>query len=434
MAVDVDRVISSLTLAGSALSCLATTFVLISFIIYRRHLRSFRHVLVLNLVVAEFINTLNNSVSGIIFLKTGELQPGTPCVVNGMVGQFSVQAADFSILAIAVITLLTVTRFVYMPGVSTKGWILTCLSVWTIPLITSLTPTFLGEMVPVGGNWCWISAGRSDLRYGMGHGWRFLVIFSTIAIYIYIWAYLRRHLGSKPVGQRSSSYDTPSSGTAGSFWSKCGRKGGFQVMKDEEVELSTFGDGSRSTNSQRDDDDKIRSSNKEELVDLDLEVAEGSGSSATRPRRRSTRHMSAATRKELGLPAPETAHVRYDDASPVERHGQGHGQGATLQTNASEFPIRRDTHEVELEIKRMMLLNAYPFMYVLLWMPGLINRLIEASGNPTNKTTIAALQISTQYIGLANALTYGFNHHLRDRLKGMYLTPAISRIKKRFGR
>ncbi|RSL42859.1 hypothetical protein CEP54_015331 [Fusarium duplospermum] len=381
MAVDVDRVISSLTLAGSALSCLATTFVLVSFVIYRRHLRSFRHVLVLNLVVAEFINTLNNSISGIIFLKTGELQPGTPCVVNGMIGQFSVQAADFSILAIALITLLTVTRFVYMPGVSTKGWILTCLSVWTIPLITSLTPTFLGEMVPVGGNWCWISAGRSDLRYGMGHGWRFLVIFATIAIYIYIWAYLRRHLGSKPVGQPSSSYETPSTGTTGSFWSKCGRKGGFQVMKDEEVELRTFGDGSNTTNSQREmHDDKIRRSNKEELADLDLEIEEESGSSSTRPRRRSTRHMSSATRKELGLPIPETAHVRYDNASPVERHGQG----ATLQTNASEFPIRRDTHEVELEIKRMMLLNAYPFMYVLLWTPGLINRLIEASGNPTS--------------------------------------------------
>jgi hypothetical protein len=217
----------------------------------------------------------------------------------------------------------------------------------------------------------------------------------------------------------------------GSFWSKCGRKGGFQVMKDEEVELSTFGDGSNTTNSQRDiDDDKIRSSNKEELADLDLEAAEGSGSSSTRPRRRSTRHISSATRKELGLPIPENAHVRYDDASPVERHGQG----ATLQTNASEFPIRRDTHEVEVEIKRMMLLNAYPFMYVLLWMPGLINRLMEASGHSTSKTTIAALQISTQYIGLANALTYGFNHHLRDRLKGMYLTPAISRIKRRFGR
>ncbi|KAJ4328979.1 hypothetical protein N0V84_000550 [Fusarium piperis] len=380
---------------------------------------------------AEFINTLNNSVSGTIFLKSGELQPGTPCVVNGMVGQLSVQAADFAILAIALVTLLTVTRVVYMPGVSIKGWLLTCLAVWTIPLITSLIPTFLGEMVPVGGNWCWISAGRPDLRYGMGHGWRFLVIFSTIAIYIYIWAYLQRHLGSRSVGQRSSSYDTPSTGTIGSFWSKCGSRGGFQVMKDEEVELSPFSDGSNSTNSQRDiDDDKIRSSNKEELVDIDLEAAEESGPSTPRQRRMSTRHLSSAARKELGLLTPDVAHVRSDQDAPAERHGRG----ATLQTNASEFPIRRDTHEVELEIKRMMLLNGYPFMYVLLWMPGLINRLIEASGNTTSKTTIAALQISTQYIGLANALTYGFNHHLRDRLKGMYVAPAISRIKKRFRR
>lgn len=342
-----------------------------------------------------------------------------------MVGQFSVQAADFSILAIALVTLLTVTRVLYMPGVSAKGWLLTILAVWTIPLITGLIPTFLGEMVPVDGNWCWISADRPGLRYGMTHGWRFLVIFSTIVIYIYIWAYLRRHLGARLADQPSSSYDTPSTATMASFGSKCGRKGGFQVMNDEEVELSPFEGGS---NAQREvDDDKIRSSNKEELADLDLRASEPS---APRSRRRSTRHLSSATRKELGLPIPEIDNVRSNQNAPTERHGQG----ATLQTNASEFPIRRDTLEVELEIKRMMLLNAYPFMYVLLWMPGLINRLMEASGTSTSRTTVAALQVSTQYVGLANALTYGFDHHLRDRLKGMYVAPAISRIKKRLGR
>lgn len=48
----VDKVISSVTLAGSLLSCAATTCVLVSFAIYRRHLSNFRHVLVLNLMVA----------------------------------------------------------------------------------------------------------------------------------------------------------------------------------------------------------------------------------------------------------------------------------------------------------------------------------------------------------------------------------------------
>ena len=52
MTVNLDKAISSVTLAGSVLSCLATTCVLTSFAIYHRHLQRFRHVLVLNLVVA----------------------------------------------------------------------------------------------------------------------------------------------------------------------------------------------------------------------------------------------------------------------------------------------------------------------------------------------------------------------------------------------
>lgn len=87
-------------------------------------------------------------------------------------------------------------------------------------------------------------------------------------------------------------------------------------------------------------------------------------------------------------------------------------------TMMSDFPIRRQTRKVEREIKRMMLLNAYPVMYVVLWIPGLTNRLMEASGNYSQSRLLAALQSSSQYIGLANALTYGFNQHVRHRIKG----------------
>jgi hypothetical protein len=51
----------------------------------------------------------------------------------------------------------------------------------------------LNELSPVSGNWCWISGKRTDLRYALGHGWRFTIIFGTIGIYIYIWIYMRRH-------------------------------------------------------------------------------------------------------------------------------------------------------------------------------------------------------------------------------------------------
>ncbi|KAH6888510.1 G protein-coupled glucose receptor regulating Gpa2-domain-containing protein [Thelonectria olida] len=365
MALDVDRVISAVTLTGSLLSCVATSCVLVSFAIYRRQLRSFRHVLVLNLTIAEYINALNNSVSGIIFVVTHELRPGAACNVNALVGQLSVQAADFSILAIAVITLLAVTRVISMPDLSKTRKSLICVSVWIVPVLTSLIPTIMGEMTPVGGNWCWISATRPDLRYAMTHGWRFVVIALTVAIYAYIWAYLRRHLtvGSKGRRHHQSSYSLPTTNETGSTLGRFGNRTGFQAMQDEQVELKT--------------------------------------------RERAQSEVS---------------------------HGGGRAQNGTLATDISEFPIRRDTLEVETEIKRMMLLNAYPFMYVLLWIPGLVNRLMEASGNGPSNTLSAGLQASTQFVGLANALTYGFNHHLRDRLKGMYLTPIISRAKKELGR
>lgn len=72
--------------------------------------------------------------------------------------------------------------------------------------------------------------------------------------------------------------------------------------------------------------------------------------------------------------------------------------------------------QVEREVRRMLLLNAYPVAYVLLWLPGIINRIVEAAtGNSPRWLLI--LQSSTQFVGLANALTYGFNEHMRGRNK-----------------
>lgn len=71
---------------------------------------------------------------------------------------------------------------------------------------------------------------------------------------------------------------------------------------------------------------------------------------------------------------------------------------------------------LDKEVNRMLLLNAYPILYIILWMPGIINRLVEASGHKSHVLTV--LQSSTQFIGLTNAITYGFNEHLRKTVKG----------------
>ena len=48
-------------------------------------------------------------------------------------------------------------------------------------------------MRPVSGNWCWISGTEPELRYALGHAWRFSIMVATIGIYIYIWVYMGKH-------------------------------------------------------------------------------------------------------------------------------------------------------------------------------------------------------------------------------------------------
>lgn len=316
----------------------------------------------------------------------------------------------------------------YIPSTSTARKAFICVAVWTMPLITSLIPTIAGEMKPVGGNWCWISATRPDLRYGMTHGWRFFVIFSTIIIYIYIWIYLRKHLGTKSRSSgRTLSFSTRNTNT---MFSKGSKDTGFRVMKEDEVELDTFRTRrgevdalSSPTIFEQGLDWDRRREKRDEIEDMG--VREGENEVDIRTMGGRIHHQPSSSRR---------SEVKYSAVTNPNPQAPPQAQQNMLQTNASEFPQRRATGDVEVEIKRMMLLNGYPFMYVLLWTPGLVNRLLEALGTPVSETTIAALNMSTQFIGFANAATYGFNHHLRDRLGALVWTPAVMRMRRRFGR
>lgn len=55
-------------------------------------------------------------------------------------------------------------------------------------------------------------------------------------------------------------------------------------------------------------------------------------------------------------------------------------------------------------ISSMMLLRAYPVLYILLWIPGIANRIAEATNHPSKALQI--LQASTQFIGFADAIAY----------------------------
>ncbi|KAF8856660.1 hypothetical protein BDZ45DRAFT_727340 [Acephala macrosclerotiorum] len=66
-----------------------------------------------------------------------------------------------------------------------------------------------------------------------------------------------------------------------------------------------------------------------------------------------------------------------------------------------------DTVTVSEKRKTLLLLSGYPLFYVVLWLPGIANRVAEATGHPVR--VLAILQASTTYIGFANAVTFGWN-------------------------
>lgn len=68
--------------------------------------------------------------------------------------------------------------------------------------------------------------------------------------------------------------------------------------------------------------------------------------------------------------------------------------------------------KVDREIWKMLLLNMYPVTYLILWLPGIMNRIVEGMGHQVRALVI--LQSSTQFIGLANATVYLYKEHRRD--------------------
>lgn len=73
----------------------------------------------------------------------------------------------------------------------------------------------------------------------------------------------------------------------------------------------------------------------------------------------------------------------------------------------------RHTSCSERQMRSVLLLNAYPLAYIILWLPGIVDRFMEAEGvQPGNSRAMAALQACTQWIPLANALTLGLSVYL----------------------
>lgn len=91
---------------------------------------------------------------------------------------------------------------------------------------------------------------------------------------------------------------------------------------------------------------------------------------------------------------------------------------APTESTFTALPIRRAATRPDNKIKadheiwKMLLLNMYPVTYLILWLPGIANRIAEGMGHEVRALVI--LQSSTQFIGFANAAVYLHKEHRGD--------------------
>lgn len=267
--------------------------------------------------------------------------------MNGWVGQVSVQAADFSVLAIAIVTFQTINFNAWVINSAVDKQRLVCALVWLIPLITGTIALATDNIEPVTGNWCWISRDPLYLRYVLGHGWRFAIFVIVVGLYLAIFLNVRRRLSQRNM--------TPTLNRAYSF--------------------SMYADSASDTN----------------VSMMHNELVRGKHAMPTMPREAVTR-ASSDRNKETGLDAAQEAKQNAQQRLGVK-------------------PRIRVLHSSTLDhdTKHWLMLSLFPLAYILVWIPGMVNRFAELMGYQAD--WMIALQATTQLTGLVNALVYGFREH-----------------------
>lgn len=347
---------------------------------------------------ADWMNSLNNTISGAVALhrrnEAEPLGPGPACTANAYIGQFSVQAIDFGILVISLSVLLTVRQPRFMIEPPWWQMLAVCSIPWIPPIITCKRTdvVLLGIKAdpfsatvglaknaygPVSGNWCWITANHFSMRYSLTHGWRIAIFIGTIAIYTYIYIYLVRAYGRLGVGSSSGG------GTYGTAENET-------VLCDVPTENKHIRVHSSITTTIEPETDHVPLRQTWGKTGTIREEEVGDSGSAS---------GGGSTREE------EHSRFSYVGTRPVNNQ----------HINITSTTLTAQARARKQALRKMLLLNGYPILYVILWIPGIANRIAEAFG--TSPVWLRALQASTQLVGLANALTYAYNEQLLMRIR-----------------
>lgn len=284
-----------------------------------------------------------------------------------------------------------------MPAISNVKKILVCISVWVIPFATGSIALGMGVMMPAGSNWCWISASRTDLRYALTQAWRFAIIFSIICIYGYVYFYTSRHFRSLDRMQSPTNhYAEITHARKGSV-----QKSPYEMAQDLPSSTPTISPPAEAHTAWHSRDASW------------LRLSVSSETDFPHSARTAVAKDTVSLLDRTITAPPPYSEGDYGRLETLARASLGATDRTVTVIETAKMP---ETKRIEREVKRMLLMNAYPIFYVLLSIPGMVNRLLQASGSPPPDRVLDALQAASAFIGFTNAVTYGFSRQLRQRI------------------
>ncbi|KAI5779103.1 G protein-coupled glucose receptor regulating Gpa2-domain-containing protein [Geopyxis carbonaria] len=413
---------SVLGLMGNASSAVGAGFIALCYIFLLPVGSHFRHKLILNLAIADFMNATIGTFNQCYLLYTGATFPAGPsCTGVGTLVQISVQAIDVSILAIAIVTVMAIVKPRAFEHWSATRSYLAVASIWILPLTTALSAAAAGLYEPATGGWCWIKPKPAYLRYVLTHGWRFVIIAIIFGLYIYLYIFLRSHF--KELSSASGGGGSVSAGSRiGEFRRKMSAslssklRGGNGDDDDEGVALRempprTPNPGYNAGKDVHWQNSSISSPSKPlpplpALAPSAIHVQTTINMSSPTPPPASTPRFYHPS-PSISYPSPSTASTKFTNTTATT---------SSASTTLKPFDNSNAHAQKLARIRKVLLMRAYPTWFVVLWIPGIANRMVEATGG-VSPPWLILLQSSTSYIGLANAITYGWNEGIMRELK-----------------
>ena len=250
----------------------------------------------------------------------------------------------------------------------------------------------------MSGNWCWIDSNDRVLRYALGHAWRLAIILTIICLFAYLFIYVHHHFSS----MRSIDELSALEGDTDRFENRAYKDddlNGIHVYNEFEISEEPIDLCWTSAATKRGkielfiphpDDLALAQTSRESPPPSPFKVIKqtfhphisGEHESSNSGPNRANEFTPLLTRDPLAL-------VRRPPSSNI------------TTTISHAIPLRSTIKARETHIQKLLLFNAYPVAYIILWIPGILNRFIELTGHKSR--TVSILQASTQFVGLANA-------------------------------